>query len=439
MALGFGEVGGTPGTRYRNDTGRFLYQLVVSWINSCGQCIQYDHKLAKFWAIPLHPGCRCKQVLVKPGELAEPFVDFREEVRKLDEKERTRVVGKANLQLIEAGIVGWDDVVTPSRIRDFRDVVLLQDLDAKDLKRAGVSPGVAARALQYASAARAELRGASAGPVAAEARAKVAARIASRVGVRSLPPRPKPPPTPAGPAPPAPPARPVPPPAKGGPQPVSRSVEVEPGRPDLRATVEAIDRVHRVEGLPRHALRQGTRATDAPFRKPGTLGFYDPSRREAVVRRGIDHPRTTAAHELGHAVQAHMPAPLSGDALAAWRNAVAGSDAVRSMAAIFDEVRRTRGRYRWRSAAGEVEARVDPAWCRYTLQWDELWARSYAQWIAGRSGDDAMLAGVAARSGSDYPPTAALQWSDADFAAIGRALDDFFRGLGWLIERTTTP
>jgi hypothetical protein len=158
--------------------------------------------------------CRCKQVLVKPGELAEPFVDFREEVRKLDDKERTRVVGKASLRLIESGVVGWDDVVTPTRIRTFQDVVYLNRLTAKNLKRAGISPGVAVNALIHAAEARGQVAAVAGRPIAAlkgqglapsEIRAKVAAGIADRIGVRPLPRRPPaaPPPAPKA-APPAP-------------------------------------------------------------------------------------------------------------------------------------------------------------------------------------------------------------------------------------------
>jgi hypothetical protein len=73
-------------------------------------------------------------------------VDYREKIRELDRKQLTKVMGRANLQLVEAGIVKWDDVVTRSRILDFHEVVDRFSLSTKAMSRAGVSPGVIRRA-----------------------------------------------------------------------------------------------------------------------------------------------------------------------------------------------------------------------------------------------------------------------------------------------------
>jgi hypothetical protein len=94
-------IAGEPGVAWENTGSKILWQLLVSWHNSCGQCIQYDHQISTFWPIPFHRGCVCRQAHVFPGSHAEPFIDFTEEIRKLDPVQQRRVVGKGNWTLIE--------------------------------------------------------------------------------------------------------------------------------------------------------------------------------------------------------------------------------------------------------------------------------------------------------------------------------------------------
>jgi hypothetical protein len=58
---------------------------------------------------------------------------------------------------------------------------------------------------------------------------------------------------------------------------------------------------------------------------------------------------------------------------------------------------------------------------------DELWARSYAQFVARRSGSSALQAsldGLRQRpSDAVYYP---LQWDDDDFVEIDRAIEELF-------------
>jgi len=64
----------------------------------------------------------------------------------------------------------------------------------------------------------------------------------------------------------------------------------------------------------------------------------------------------------------------------------------------------------------------------YYLSPEELWARSYAQYIAKKSGNKAMLAELAKLQDDPIPS----QWSDDDFIEIEKAIDELFKERGWL-------
>lgn len=131
-------IGGQPGTRYTNTTGKVLYQLIVTFDNSCGVCISFANKVGDSFPLPFHRGCRCTQRPIYPGQTCEPFVDFREEIRKLDIAQQNRVMGAANYRLVESGVVKYEDVVTDRRVRNLREVVARQKLSVDQMVKAGV-------------------------------------------------------------------------------------------------------------------------------------------------------------------------------------------------------------------------------------------------------------------------------------------------------------
>ncbi|MCV5648931.1 hypothetical protein OFN55_40020, partial [Escherichia coli] len=75
--------------------------------------------------------------------------------------------------------------------------------------------------------------------------------------------------------------------------------------------------------------------------------------------------------------------------------------------------------------------RYDLEYANYLLDPSELWARSYAQYIARKSGDPAMREELAemlrARAGLNLYAL----WEDEEFAPIMKEMDDLFRSLGW--------
>jgi len=76
--------------------------------------------------------------------------------------------------------------------------------------------------------------------------------------------------------------------------------------------------------------------------------------------------------------------------------------------------------------------RVDSTYVGFLMRAPELWARSYAQYVATRSGDAILKAQLAVACerlpGMPYYPE---QWDDDDFAPIAEAIDELFRGKGW--------
>ncbi len=69
---------------------------------------------------------------------------------------------------------------------------------------------------------------------------------------------------------------------------------------------------------------------------------------------------------------------------------------------------------------------------------EELWARSYTQFVAIRSGDERLRTSLNAlrhkypremTSGAVYFP---VQWDDDDFETIDLAVEGVFRRMGWI-------
>ena len=79
----------------------------------------------------------------------------------------------------------------------------------------------------------------------------------------------------------------------------------------------------------------------------------------------------------------------------------------------------------------KVTYRVDRKYLRYLLRHDELWARSYAQYIAVKSGDTTLLKELA-ETRAEKNLYNQKQWSEDDFKPILKAMDALFTTLGWI-------
>lgn len=217
-------IGGEPGESFTNTTGRVLWQLRVRFENSCGRCIADANRIGPRWPTPYHRGCNCTNVPIMPGATAEPFLDFQDEVRKLDKTQQRRVMGAANWRLVEAGVVAWEDVVNRQRIKTFREVVALKKLTVDQLRKAGIPRALAERtvadaetkrktrnAVQSDAVARLRKLGVSDEQIRDEFKRRLKLRVLGGggnpppAGPGAAPPQPAPDPGPADPPPPPPP------------------------------------------------------------------------------------------------------------------------------------------------------------------------------------------------------------------------------------------
>jgi SPP1 gp7 family putative phage head morphogenesis protein len=186
----------------------------------------------------------------------------------------------------------------------------------------------------------------------------------------------------------------------------------------LRETRAIIDALHGDGNLPSIPV-----ATSATKTKHGLYRFARMSDNAVgiEVSRFSDHSHLTFAHEIGHFLD-HKGwggrgfSAGSEAAAEAWRKVVAASSEVRQLADL-----RTKGTY-----AGVRK------WARYATSWEELWARSYAQWVAVRSGDKTMLQELTKiKTESTLEAYRLSQWGAAEFEPIAKAIDDLFALLGW--------
>ena len=218
-------------------------------------------------------------------------------------------------------------------------------------------------------------------------------------------------------------------------RPVSAALQVEAGELTERITraVSAIDRVHRDGQLPVIPVRR-----EVLTGRHGQFSFQQDGTPKGIeIDAWTRQVELTVVHEVGHFLDlagvdaggqfASVNSPL----LDGWRTAVKKSEAVQKL-----------GRLRNPSVltvpvgtpdGTVVEYPVDKGYVGYLMGTRELWARSYAQFVATRSGLPELLAQLEEQrrqpmTGIDYP----THWSDADFAPIAREMEALFRQKRWM-------
>lgn len=140
-------ISGEPGEHWLNDTDRPWYQLDVAGFNTCAFCWQYNGRISRYWPLPFHGNCRCRQRRIAMGQRAPlPFTDNERAMLAMEGHEQAALMGKALFRLWQEGVVEFGDIVTPGRIRTLEEVIALKRLSIKRLVAAGVSRAVAERA-----------------------------------------------------------------------------------------------------------------------------------------------------------------------------------------------------------------------------------------------------------------------------------------------------
>lgn len=211
----------------------------------------------------------------------------------------------------------------------------------------------------------------------------------------------------------------------------------------MRDALAAVGRVHQVPP----GMRPIPLVTED---RPGYQGAYS-GRRISVNPRG-QAPRLTSVHEIGHFIDHAGWGPGGqrfgtdemiepGGVLHAWWQATQNSaqtgvlqflrEQLPDGAALVDRIRSDGTRY---------TVDVDHRYIDYLTSHREMFGRAYAQWIAVRSGDPALLEdlekardpanGEQVVEGTGFLPGYPRYWSDEDFEPIAAALDEAFRQLG---------
>jgi hypothetical protein len=458
---------GTPGEVWKNEGTRVQYQLFVAFNFSCGLCIQFANAIAGAWPVPFHRNCRCRVKPIWPGADAEPYVDFMDEIRKLDPKQQAAAVGASNWKLLEKGTVNWDDVVTPTRVRDLREVVSRNKLSVADLTKAGVPRGLAdlvhasvdTPAHELVDKTRQELvdKLKDVGLSHQEIKRAVGEGLAKRVFIGEGPsgaqsfyiaPRPLAPevlgkilnlkpeavkaaapksPEPAG-------------------TPVSRALDLDLAgeslafREEIKATIEAVDRIHGDGPLPKIVVDTNVPAgADGVFRRIVTTGEAV----EIAVRRLSSTPGFSLAHELGHFLErSGIPRKLGlanprdwqdDEHLGDWYKAVLASPPIKKLKELV-----SKKTIEVEKADGTKETQpLDKDYLAYLRDPEEVWARAYSQWIASRSGNARLRGQLDAERREPIKKAIPHQWSDEEFKPIAQEIEALFTKLGWIKKSTT--
>ncbi len=217
--------------------------------------------------------------------------------------------------------------------------------------------------------------------------------------------------------------------------PVSQALEVDASAIDahMRRAIEAIDQVHTDGALPILPLKAAL--------LPDMYGYFQNTTSgkavEIVVNLVCPHVEVTTVHEIGHfldlkGLDPAVPwASVNSAKLARWREAVKQSGAVQTLGHFLNPA--TRIIMETQGNGSVVEYAIDKNYAEYLLKAEELWARSYAQFIAAKSRDPALLQQIEQErsrpvNGLYYPK----QWDEADFERILAEIETIFRGLRWI-------
>jgi hypothetical protein len=207
--------------------------------------------------------------------------------------------------------------------------------------------------------------------------------------------------------------------------------------PILR-TLEAIASVHHDGELPVIPIEiSNSRKMAGYYDKIRLSDGSDQSRGVRIgLSRYTSHPEFTLCHEIAHYIS-HNGWMSTESAAEEWPNieweqwafAVFKSNAFKDLSTM----RKSGYHYVYQADGKSVEVNVSRSAIEYLLNAEELWARSYAQYIATKSqypllcqqlNDERSL-----RVGAVYYPQ---QWTDKDFEPILESIDRILRERGWL-------
>jgi hypothetical protein len=223
--------------------------------------------------------------------------------------------------------------------------------------------------------------------------------------------------------------------------------------PDVRAAVDIINQVHSDGDLPGVPVKSNSAKK--------YLGMYTHSYAGNPIDIKIstegDHPRITAAHEIGHYLD-HQGIGIKGvftqgrgmrsafgnteedkrleGKTKALYDALGKSEAIR---VLRNDVPKQKITTEYTVAGtdrkGTFTYTADTGYVKYLLEPREQFARAYSQYIADKSGDTKMkseLDSIRANKKEKNRIYYHDQWDDDDFKPISKAFDDLFLELNWV-------
>jgi hypothetical protein len=191
------------------------------------------------------------------------------------------------------------------------------------------------------------------------------------------------------------------------------------GRGFVRRVLAAVDRVHRVTNVPPLTIDV------APLRSGRRHGQFDG--RRILVNRTSATRELALVHEIGHvldyfaigSVYGRYTSDAAEPILDQWRRAVEDSHTVRRLR----EARTTLP-----PIASRQGVYVD-----YLLRTSELFARSYAQWVAYAAADDTLIEQVDQVNRAEPVTPRLVQWEPQDFASVRVTFERLMERLGWTL------
>jgi hypothetical protein len=196
----------------------------------------------------------------------------------------------------------------------------------------------------------------------------------------------------------------------------------------INEMIDIIEDVHGVSGLPKIPIKQSYGE-----RTLGQFVYGKKGAKEIKVSIKSNAPMMTTAHEIGHFIDYQgmgggkwatfdlgKESPLYN-----WAKAMEKSEAYKTL----KEIQKT-GMLTMVENNVLISHPVANNSISYYLDNQELWARSYAQYIAKKSNNPSMLKELYGKQKQKYGiPT---QWSDADFLEIEKAIDGVLEAMKWL-------
>ena len=184
---------------------------------------------------------------------------------------------------------------------------------------------------------------------------------------------------------------------------------------------EGLDYINKVHGF--DPATKKTYIDEITSATKGTLGIFYPSTRAIEVLDKHSDTVTTVIHEIGHFLDFELGngrTATKSPALKEWRNAVENSKAYLGL---IDRLANP-DNYVLDTVAGKIKP--DVAYTNYLTKLEEAFARSYAQYIVTKNGQNKLFNET--RKDKLY---GLQQWDTNDFKPIEKAFDQLFEDLKW--------